>query len=192
MCYGILAAAARRPRGTSLRPRGAPRARRGGLAEAPRAWWVKLRSALEDAGFVESRLEKACFLLRSPKGELVGMAVSHVDDVLFTGHGERYERAIAGLRKRFAWGSWLVNEFTHCGREVTRDRKDRLVLVSQEKYFENLTAAKYRKTASAESGGAPRLPPDGPSSYETRGAPPPPQARPTCAMRHAPCAMRRV
>ena len=72
-----------------------------GLAEAPRAWWVKLRAALADAGFVESRLEKATFALRTKKGELCGLACTHVDDVIFTGFGETFSRALEKMKRSF-------------------------------------------------------------------------------------------
>ena len=114
-----------------------------GLAEAPRAWWCKLRTALQDAGFVESRLEKATFALRNRKGELCGLCCTHVDDVIFTGFGDVYDRALEKMKRAFTWGSWLVNSFTHCGREVTRD-KDGSVRISQEKYVRNLTGVKSR------------------------------------------------
>ena len=34
-----------------------------GMADAPRAWWLKFKSILEDLGWVESKLERALFYL---------------------------------------------------------------------------------------------------------------------------------
>ncbi|CAK0789613.1 unnamed protein product [Prorocentrum cordatum] len=73
-------------------PRGGPpglvpgqllRARKAiyGFAEAARLFWLALRDALLADGWLRSRLEPALFYKRMD-GQLKGMAVSHVDDVL--------------------------------------------------------------------------------------------------------------
>ena len=109
-----------------------------GLADAPRSWWRKFDRTLKEAGWKESRLCRALYYLWNRAGELCGIAGAHVDDFIVTGFGRDYEKSIAQLKKALNWGSWKVNEFIHCGREIMRG-DDFDVKVSQENYVANLT-----------------------------------------------------
>lgn len=108
-----------------------------GLADAPRQWWLKFAKILRSAGWVESRLERAMFYLYDKTGKLVGQSGCHVDDFLVTGVGPTYERSLEVLKREIKWGAWKVNEFTHCGRDISRDSKFD-VIVDQSKYVQNL------------------------------------------------------
>lgn len=108
-----------------------------GLADAPRAWWLRFKEVLEKTGWEESHLDRALFYLRDKDGEVCGQGGPHVDDFVCTGKGPLYERCLEEMKKAVKWGSWKVNEFTHCGRNVTREA-DGSVRVEQHTYIAKL------------------------------------------------------
>eukprot|EP00971_Amphidinium_carterae_P142482 2822415-Amphidinium_carterae.1 len=56
--------------------------------DAPRAWWTYLRGILVSLGWESHPLEDAVFCLRDPNTHrLVGLMMTHVDDLLFAGEG---------------------------------------------------------------------------------------------------------
>ena len=61
----------------------------------------------------------------------------HVDDFICTGKGEKFESCLKKMKEAVTWGSWKVNTFTHCGRNISRD-KDMSVLVEQHVYVDKL------------------------------------------------------
>ena len=86
-----------------------------GSRDAPRGFWLALRSGLLEQGLHEA--EPALYALRSEQGELLGLAATHVDDVLWTGREELHQ-AMQRLQERFTFGSVEVNNFRFCGRRV--------------------------------------------------------------------------
>ncbi len=90
------------------------------FADAPREWWIKFRDGMLGCGWEESKLKKALVILKDRRGKVVGLAAPHVDDCLFTGHGDHYERTPARVRKVFTWGKWAVDDSELCGRRLTR------------------------------------------------------------------------
>eukprot|EP00434_Breviolum_minutum_P007465 symbB.v1.2.006587.t1/scaffold387.1/size215482/10 len=53
-----------------------------GLAEAPRAWYLRLCREMKETGLQQSKLDPCLFTLRSKSGELEGICGIHVDDLL--------------------------------------------------------------------------------------------------------------
>jgi hypothetical protein len=62
---------------------------------------------------------------------------THVDDFLCSGYGPVFEKALAKLKTKLPWGSWKVDNFTDCGRQISRDGYD--VVVSQDVYTQNIS-----------------------------------------------------
>lgn len=108
-----------------------------GMADAPRAWWLKFKQILEKVGWEGSRLDRALFYLKDERGDVCGQGGPHVDDFVCTGRGPVYEKALETMKQSVKWGSWKVNEFTHCGRGISRE-KDGSVLVEQHTYIQKL------------------------------------------------------
>ena len=119
-----------------------------GLIDAPRAWFRKFRETLRACGWIESRLEKALFYLREPDGSLCGIRGPHVDDVIITGRGPRFERSLSKLESCLNWGKWVVDEFVHCGRQIRRDAQGD-VLLDQHTYVGNLKEIELVSTRNA-------------------------------------------
>ena len=59
-----------------------------------------------------------------------------MDDFLCCGFGAEYERSLALLKKSVSWGSWKINNFSHCGKQVSSDGHD--VIVSQDIYVQKI------------------------------------------------------
>ncbi|CAE7616057.1 RE2, partial [Symbiodinium sp. CCMP2592] len=67
-----------------------------GTKDAGRSWWKKLFRSLRRHGWVMSRIEAALFFLFDA-GALVGIYLSHVDDLFSAGEGAKYEGSLAKL-----------------------------------------------------------------------------------------------
>ena len=96
-----------------------------GRPDAPRAWYEELARVLSgELGFCKSCIDPAVFMLRDPKGILVGAMVVHVDDLMFCHDGSEMGKRVAEkLANRFPFGTWdRVAEkpcgVTYCGKEI--------------------------------------------------------------------------
>ena len=71
-----------------------------GMGDAARGWWLKISGSLIDCGWTQSELEPALFYLWDEEKQLVGMAVTHFDDVLYCGEGELYATSVRKLEPK--------------------------------------------------------------------------------------------
>lgn len=98
------------PAGALLRVRSAI----SGFSEAARLFWLAVKEAFEEDGWLQSRLEPALFYKYDGSG-ILGIACTHVDDVLggiIEGRGDPFE----GLRKKFQFKKWEHGDFVFRGR----------------------------------------------------------------------------
>ncbi|KAL3651407.1 hypothetical protein CASFOL_004409 [Castilleja foliolosa] len=71
-----------------------------GLKQASRAWYIKVKSTLNQLGFESSKADNSLFLLN--KGGLKVFVLIYVDDILVTGNDESaIQRLIEKLKKHF-------------------------------------------------------------------------------------------
>ncbi|CAK0891172.1 unnamed protein product [Prorocentrum cordatum] len=97
-----------------------------GFAEAARLFWLALRDALLSDGWLQSRLEPALFYKRVD-GQLKGIAVSHVDDVLVARMKDmQLSDLLPKVLGTFQW-KWSELPFTFRGRELSSDSRGFLV-----------------------------------------------------------------
>ena len=87
-----------------------------GSRDAPRGFWLELRQAMLNEGLRE--IEPALYALSSAEGELQGLVVTHVDDILWCGKTPM-EEVMERIQKRFTFGSVEQDDFRFCGRKVT-------------------------------------------------------------------------
>lgn len=85
-----------------------------GSRDAPRGFWIALRSEILAQGFRE--VEPALYALADEQG-LHGLAATHVDDVLWTGD-QRLQEAMEAIQRRFTFGSVEQDNFRYCGRKI--------------------------------------------------------------------------
>ena len=98
-----------------------------GTRDAGRGFWMKLRRRCHEAGWVSHPLEPALFM-KYDGDVLVGLLLTHVDDLLYAGSGPVYDEAMNRLREDF---KLKQNErFTFCGKQVFQD-KDGSIIVGQ-------------------------------------------------------------
>ncbi|CAE6970895.1 RE1 [Symbiodinium sp. CCMP2592] len=102
-----------------------------GRPDAPRAWYNELARILEEEmGFSKCKTDPAMFALRDQQGNLQGLMVVHVDDVMFCHNGSEAGRQVEKkLTDRFPFGTWMkVSEqksgVTYCGKEINVIEKD--------------------------------------------------------------------
>ena len=80
---------------------------------------------------------------------LVGVIGWHVDDSVSGGHGKKYEKAIADLRKTFPFKHWKSRKGRFCGSELNRNF-DFSITASQKEFSDQLSYAKSRNRAKPE------------------------------------------
>lgn len=116
-----------------------------GLADASRGFYISLSGEIQELGCTKARLDPAMFLLeeeKEPVEELwekkpLGLAVSHVDDVLHAGGQVFNDKIMKPLFKKFKFGSHEDTEFRYVGMNFTQTQ-DGSISVDQDHYLEAL------------------------------------------------------
>ena len=107
-----------------------------GLAEALRAWFLRLSRELKGIGLAVSTLDPCVFTLRNKKGKLVGVCGVHVDD-LIGGGGPEMDACLALLRQKLPFGEFRTKTIKYTGAEI-RQHEDFSIELSQEAYIEKM------------------------------------------------------
>jgi len=107
-----------------------------GLADSPRRWYLRLHRSLTQLGWERSVMDAAMWTLRDGQGNLQGIVLSHVDDLLLGGTQVAYE-SIRKLGEELGFGSFEKDSFTYCGKKIERN-DDHSITVSMKAYHENL------------------------------------------------------
>ena len=113
-----------------------------GLLNAPKRWFEKLSRTLIGLGWIQHQLDKCMFMLYDDDDpqKLVGMCGMHVDDLLCSGSGSKYENCVQQLRSVFPFGSWSFADeevVTFCGCELFQDQEKHIYL-GQEKFYQSI------------------------------------------------------
>ena len=96
-----------------------------GTKDAGRAWWKKLYKTLRENGWRMSKIEHALFILAD--GEtLLGVVVTHVDDLLSTGFGEAYENTIKIMEGELHL-TIKKETFRFCGKNIVQKNGEILI-----------------------------------------------------------------
>lgn len=85
-----------------------------GAKDAPRGWRKNLHGSLLEQAFTPVPHEAAAYSLRPSEGELAGLVVVHVDDLLWTG-GSMIEERMQAICQKYKFGKLSKNEFRYCG-----------------------------------------------------------------------------
>ena len=93
-----------------------------GTKDAPRGWFKNLHQTLQEKGFRPVPHEAASYVLNGEKGDLLGMVIVHVDDLLWTG-GTEIEGKMKEVCSTYNFGKIEKDQFKYCGRDVKKDDK---------------------------------------------------------------------
>ena len=118
-----------------------------GLAEAPRAWFLRLSREMTEAGLVRSSLDPCLFTLRR-NGELKGICGVHVDDLLGGGEPEMDE-VLQKLRKKLPFGDYRTFTIRYTGIEIRQNPENFSIEIGQESYIDALEPVATKHLGSA-------------------------------------------
>lgn len=116
-----------------------------GLNDASRYWYFRIREELLKYGCKCSKLDPSLFIYHE-NGELQGILIIHVDDMLWSGEDNFKFKVIDQLRATFRISSEDRSAFKYIGLDVTHDENG--VYLTQKRYvaeIEEITIENHRK-----------------------------------------------
>jgi hypothetical protein len=119
-----------------------------GLAEAPRAWFLRLSRELAQQGLKVSQLDRCLFSLRNSKNELVGVCGVHVDDLLGGGTPEM-DAVLEKLRKCLPFGDFRTYTIRYTGIEIRQNPNTFAIEINQETYIDSLEPVSTKNLGSS-------------------------------------------
>ena len=120
-----------------------------GLAEAPRAWFLRLSREMREVGLQQSQLDPCLFTLRI-KGQLCGVCGIHVDDIL--GGGTPAMDAILNqLRARLPFGDYRTFTIRYTGIEIRQNPASFEIEIGQEAYIDALECVQTKPLGTAST-----------------------------------------
>ena len=119
-----------------------------GLAEAPRAWFLRLSRELKAQGLRVSQLDRCLFTLRNAKNELIGVCGVHVDDLLGGGTPEM-DAVLTRLRKCLPFGDFRTFTIRYTGIEIRQNPNTFAIEIGQETYIDSLQPVPTKQLGSS-------------------------------------------
>ena len=105
-----------------------------GLSDAAKMFYEKVKGSMLSAG-IEKCPHDDAFFYWNQKGKVDGAMSIHVDDFIFGGTDEFKQMLNDSILKDFAIGSINISSFKYLGLEVTQDKDEKSISVSQEDYI---------------------------------------------------------
>ena len=93
-----------------------------GTKDGPRGWFKNLHTTVVGLGIRPVPHEQAAYVLNDEKENILGLAIVHVDDILWTG-GPEMEAKMQEVVTKFNFGKVEKNNFKYCGRQIVKDGK---------------------------------------------------------------------
>ena len=107
-----------------------------GLAEAPRAWFLRLSRELKSAGLTVSQLDPCLYSLRKGS-KLLGVCGVHVDDLIGGGEPEM-DQVLKDLKKKLPFGDYRTYTIRYTGIEIRQCTNTHAIELGQEAYIDAL------------------------------------------------------
>ena len=107
-----------------------------GLNDAPRQWYLRLKEIVINLGCKLSFIDNGLFMLHE-KGLLVGLIVTHVDDILWGGEVSFEENVIKKLKVSLHISTEQDSAFRYLGVNV-KQAADSTITISQAAYVDSL------------------------------------------------------
>ena len=107
-----------------------------GLLDASRGFFLELSHTLSELGCEQSRLDPAFYTWKI-NGQVQGIILTHVDDVLHGSGSEEFNsQVLVPLQKKFKFGSADEREFRYVGMNVVLEKGK--IVVNQDHYLESI------------------------------------------------------
>jgi len=107
-----------------------------GLADAPRRWYLQIRESLIEVGATASHYDNGAFMFVK-SGILQGIAILHVDDIMWSGNETVISPAISKLKKMFQISHENDNAFTYVGIHTVQN-SDGSITLDQTSYADSI------------------------------------------------------
>ena len=120
-----------------------------GLAEAPRAWFLRLSREMRDAGLKQSQLDPCLFTLKV-KGKLCGVCGIHVDDIL-GGGTPAMDKILDKLRAKLPFGDYRTFTIRYTGIEVRQNPQTFEIEIGQEAYIDAMDCVQTKPLGTAST-----------------------------------------
>ena len=120
-----------------------------GLAEAPRAWFLRLTREMKAVGLVQSALDPCLFTLKHGD-ELLGVCGVHVDDILGGGSREM-DNCLNKLKANLPFGDYRTFTIRYTGVEIRQNPNNFSIEVGQETYIDSLKPVETKPLGTAST-----------------------------------------
>ena len=120
-----------------------------GLAEAPRAWFLRLSREMSSVGLSVSQLDPCLYTLKKNK-KLVGVCGVHVDDIIGGGTKEMDE-VLEKLKGKLPFGDYRTYTIRYTGIEIRQNPVTRAIEIGQENYIEALETVPTKQYGNAST-----------------------------------------
>ena len=120
-----------------------------GLAEAPRAWFLRLSRELREVGLTQSQLDPCLFTLRS-KNQIIGVCGIHVDDLL-GGGTPAMDEILNKLRSKLPFGDYRTFTIRYTGIEIRQNPQTYEIEIGQETYIDALEVVQTKPLGTANT-----------------------------------------
>ena len=108
-----------------------------GLADAPRRWYLRIREALAELEATASQYDNGVFMFIQ-SGILQGMAILHVDDILWAGNQDYMKPIVTKIKSIFEISHESEDNFTYVGLHTVQD-SDGSITIDQLSYIDSMS-----------------------------------------------------
>ena len=119
-----------------------------GLGDAARQFHMSLKYELKRLGCQQTLLDKTVFFKKNDQGELCGLILTHVDDLLHCGNIDFEKTVMDPLCQRFKVGKRERKKFKYVGLKI--EQSDHSIKLDQEQYAASLSYHERKTSGSAE------------------------------------------
>ena len=120
-----------------------------GLVDSPRNWYLKLHQELTALNMEQSNLDQALYYIKDKKGQLKGILLVHVDDMIYAGLPEFDKTIMEPIMSKYTISAEEVSSFCFTGWNLTQNQDG--IVMDQKDYMKNLDLSKF-KALQAPSG----------------------------------------
>ena len=112
-----------------------------GLKDAARGFWLLLDEELIKHGMERSTLDRALYFMKDADGNIIGVLLTHIDDILWAGTQEFDDTVIRKIKEKFVIGKEEESVLTFTGWNLTQDASG--ITLTQSSYTENLKLERF-------------------------------------------------